>query len=34
MECFGARNTRGFTSQIEEGELPDQNHLTFEGVFN
>lgn len=34
MDCFGARNTRGFSSQIESGELPDPNHITYEGVFN
>jgi len=31
---MGARNTRGFSSQIESGELPDATHLTYEGVFN
>lgn len=35
MECFsGARNTQGFTSQVEMGHLPSETHLTYEGVFN
>lgn len=34
MECFGALNTRGFSSQIEYGQLPEPSHLTYEGVFN
>ena len=29
MECFGALNTRGFSSQIEYGQLPEPSHLTY-----
>jgi hypothetical protein len=31
---MGAVNSRGFSSSIESGRLPNENHLTFEGVFN
>ena len=34
MKCFGALNTRGFSSQIEYGLLPQPSHLTYEGIFN
>jgi len=34
MEEFGALNTKGFSSQIEYGALPESTHLPYEGVFN
>ena len=34
MEEFGALNTKGFTSQIQYGVLPEPTHLPYEGVFN
>ena len=34
MAMMGARNTRGFSSAVQYGNLPDVSHLTYEGVFN
>lgn len=31
---MGARNTAGFSSQIQRGSLPNENHITYEGIFN
>ncbi len=33
MAC-GPLNTKGFTSQVSKGQLPDADHITFAGVFN
>ena len=34
MDTFGSLNTKGFSSQIESGQLPEPTHITYEGVFN
>ena len=31
---MGAMNSAGFTSQIDSGQLPSPDHITYEGVFN
>lgn len=33
-KCFGARNTSGFSNQIQYGHLPSPTHITYEGIFN
>jgi len=35
MNCLaGARNSSGFRQQIQQGVLPPETHLTYEGLFN
>lgn len=34
MCCMRSLNTKGFSSQIERGQLPSSDHITYEGVFN
>ena len=32
--CFTSFNTKGFTSSIDSGKLPETDHITYEGAFN
>ncbi len=32
--CMGSFNTAGFSSQIESGNLPNETHIAYEGLFN
>lgn len=32
--CFGAFNTKGFSSSLDNYQLPSETHLTYSGLFN
>jgi hypothetical protein len=32
--CGSALNSKGFTSQVSQGQLPSADHITYPGVFN
>lgn len=34
MAVMGPMNTKGFTTQVLSGKLPDPDHITYTGTFN